>query len=222
MGEDKDRLREAMEEWKREMEDWKEGVKEELEEWKEELEEWRREGEEALREGESMPSMPLMPSIAPVPPVPPIASMLAGPMRRTLYAAPPSRSNVVASRIGDEELRAMDMLVEAGLFKTRSEAVAYLVSEGIKARRDMLDRVSGTLQEIRRIRGEAEEHMAKLKREVGLAQPEASRQPEPAPAPVTAPASAVAVGKTCLQCDRSLADLPQDIVVCPYCGSKLR
>jgi len=58
---------------------------------------------------------------------------------------------VVASRIGDEELRAIDMLIEAGLFNTRSEAVAYLVSEGIKARKDTLDKVSSALQDIRRI-----------------------------------------------------------------------
>ncbi|NIV44343.1 hypothetical protein GWN49_05615, partial [Candidatus Bathyarchaeota archaeon] len=45
-----------------------------------------------------------------------------------------SRTNVVASRIGDDELKLVDMLIEAKLFGTRSEAVAYLVSEGIKAR----------------------------------------------------------------------------------------
>ena len=58
------------------------------------------------------------------------------------------RSNVVASRIGNEELSVIDMLIEAGLFKTRSEAVAYLVGEGIKARKDIIKKVSSSLKEI--------------------------------------------------------------------------
>lgn len=51
------------------------------------------------------------------------------------------RSNVIASRIGDEELRVVNMLVEAELFSSRSQAIAYLVREGIKARRDIIERL---------------------------------------------------------------------------------
>jgi Arc/MetJ-type ribon-helix-helix transcriptional regulator len=81
------------------------------------------------------------------------------------------RSNVVASRIGDEGLSIIDMLIEAGLFSTRSEAVAYLVGEGIKARKDIIQKVSSSLKEIRKVRKEAEESILRLKREIGFVEP---------------------------------------------------
>ncbi len=118
-----------------------------------------------------------------------------------------SRSNVVASRIGDEELGVVDMLTEAGLFSTRSEAVAYLVAEGIKARKDIIDKVTLSLKEIRRVRREAEEHIARLKREIGFVEPENGEGQQ---------------GRKCLKCGKELAKLPEDIAVCPYCGLKLK
>jgi len=124
------------------------------------------------------------------------------------HFVPASRSNVVASRIGDEELRVIDMLIEAGLFSTRSEAVAYLVSEGIKARKDALDKVSSALEEIRKIRKETEEHIQKLKKEIGLIESEALEEPMQQ--------------KKCPQCTKDLTKLPEDIAVCPYCGFNLR
>ena len=119
------------------------------------------------------------------------------------------RSNVVASRVGDEEWHVIDMLVEAGLFTTRSEAVAYLVCEGIRARKDLLEKVSSALDEIRRIRKEGEEYTAKLKKEIGFVEPTALGEPTPQK-------------KTCPKCDKDLANLPKDIAVCPYCGHVLK
>lgn len=100
------------------------------------------------------------------------------------------------------------MLTEAGLFSTRSEAVAYLVSEGIKARKDALDKVSSALEEIRRIRREAEEYVTKLRGEIGLVEPEEVIVEEQK--------------KMCPECNKDLAKLPEDIAICPYCGFKLR
>jgi len=116
-----------------------------------------------------------------------------------------ARSNVVASRIGDEELKLIDMLIEAGLFETRSEAVAYLVNEGIKARQDIIKKVSSALEEIRKIRRQAEEQVEKLRREIGLVQGEKETAKQ-----------------ICPQCRRDLSDLPLDIQVCPYCGTRLK
>jgi len=159
-----------------------------MEEWKERMKEWRDKAKEASIEGMVLPHMP---------PMPPLISISV------------PRSNVVASRIGDEELRVIDMLVEAGLFTTRSEAVAYLVSEGIKARKDLLDKVSSALDEIRRIRREAEEYTAKLKREAGFVEPKALGEE-------------AQQKRTCPKCKKDLTNTPEDITICPYCGQRLK
>jgi len=156
-----------------------------LNEWKSEFDRWRSRAKEEIRKG-SVPPLP------PIPKVPPI-SQLRG-----------VRSNVVASRIRDEDLKVVDMLVEAGIFKTRSEAIAYLVSEGIKACRDIIDEVSSTLEEIRRIRRQAEEQIERLREKIRL--------PE---------VKAEAGGRVCPSCNRNLSNLPEDIRVCPYCGARL-
>ena len=157
-----------------------------LAEWRSEFDKWKNRAKEEIRRG-SIPPLP------PIPKVPPI-SHLSG-----------VRSNVVASRIRDEDLKVIDMLVEAGVFKTRSEAIAYLVSEGIKACRDIIDEVSSTLEEIRRIRRQAEEQIERLREKIRSLEVKAE-----------------AGGRACPSCSRDLSDLPEDIRVCPYCGAKLR
>ena len=64
------------------------------------------------------------------------------------------RGNVLMVRVNDDTLRHVDTLVQAGLFKTRSEAAAYLLHEGIRSKQDIFDRVSATASEISRLRDE--------------------------------------------------------------------
>src|SRR5262249_37528294 len=64
------------------------------------------------------------------------------------------RDNVVAVRVNDDSLTAIDALVEAGLFKTRSEAAAFLIHEGIQAKADILQRVQDTVSRITKLREE--------------------------------------------------------------------
>jgi len=175
---------------------WKEGYKKALEEWREKFRDWMGEARSSISvEGSAIPHMPPMPAMPPIP---------------IFHPAPAGRSNVVASRIGDEELRLIDMLIEAGLFSTRSEAVAYLVAEGVKARKDIFDRVSSALDEIRKIKRKAEEQVEKLRRETGLAeQKEVEIEIEEQE-------------RKCPKCSRDLDDLPEDIALCPYCGTNLR
>jgi Arc/MetJ-type ribon-helix-helix transcriptional regulator len=177
--------------------EWKERMKEAMEEWKERM-------KEAVKKGAA--SMPSIPNIS-MPPMPPIPSIL------------PSRSNVVASRIGDEELRVIDMLVKTGLFNTRSEAVAYLVKEGIKARKDVVDKVSSALEEISRIRREVEEHVKKLRRELGLSDSEVLQEKEKEKDKEKERGGKIGA---CPKCKRSLEGMPLDIVICPYCGFRMR
>jgi Arc/MetJ-type ribon-helix-helix transcriptional regulator len=161
--------------------------------WKQRMWEWKNLAKSSMKEG-YLPPLPPLPPPLPLPSTP---------------SASKTRTNVVASRIGDEELQVIDMLVETGLFTTRSEAVAYLVSEGVKARNDIVEKVSSTVDEIRKIRNEAQEYVKKLRTDIGLAEPEAAEE-------------SVQEEKMCPQCGKDLTSLPEDISVCPYCGAGLR
>jgi len=174
--------------YKEAIREWMENYRDVLKEWKEKLKEWKMQAKNEIAKG-SLPPLPPLPNVPRMPPL-------------QLHGA---RSNVVASRIGDEELKIIDMLIEAGLFETRSEAVAFLVNEGIKARQDIIEKVSSALKEIRKIRQQAEEQVKKLRKDLGLAESEEKTS-----------------GRFCHQCGRDLANLPAEIQVCPYCGTRLK
>ncbi|HEX5506338.1 MAG TPA: Clp protease N-terminal domain-containing protein, partial [Thermomicrobiales bacterium] len=64
------------------------------------------------------------------------------------------KSNVLTCRIDDADLETIDALVEAGLRSSRSDAAAWLIHAGIAANQALVERVYGTLAEIRRLRDE--------------------------------------------------------------------
>ncbi|WP_165423868.1 Clp protease N-terminal domain-containing protein [Ktedonosporobacter rubrisoli] len=64
----------------------------------------------------------------------------------------PVKGNVITCRINDQDLAAIDALVEAGVRTTRSEAAAWLIHVGIDANKALFDTVYGTVAEIRRLR----------------------------------------------------------------------
>jgi len=74
-----------------------------------------------------------------------------------LPATPTSgpKSNVITCRLDDATLNALDILVEAGVRSTRSDAAAWLIGAGIEAHRPLIARVTATVEEIRRLRDEA-------------------------------------------------------------------
>jgi len=65
------------------------------------------------------------------------------------------RENVVMTRLSDDDLKYIDMLIGIGLFDSRSEAVAYLTHEGIKLKRELFEQLSEKLKQINKIREEA-------------------------------------------------------------------
>jgi hypothetical protein len=65
-----------------------------------------------------------------------------------------ARSNVVACRVDDAALAAVEALVEAGVRQTRSDAAAWLIQAGIEANADLFERVHRTAREIQRLREE--------------------------------------------------------------------
>ena len=68
------------------------------------------------------------------------------------------RDNVVMVRVDKNSLARLDELVEAELAGSRSEAAAYLIAEGIKARSSLFDAISAKVEEIR----QAKEELRKL------------------------------------------------------------
>lgn len=57
-------------------------------------------------------------------------------------------------RVDDDILKRIDRLVEAGIFKNRSESAAFLIGEGIKAQATLFERIESKIQEIDRLREE--------------------------------------------------------------------
>ncbi|HQR36886.1 MAG TPA: hypothetical protein PLF26_00680 [Blastocatellia bacterium] len=63
-----------------------------------------------------------------------------------------ARANAITVQVDDETQAKIDSLVEAGIFKNRSESAAYLIHEGIKARTEVFEAISAKLAEIERMR----------------------------------------------------------------------
>lgn len=75
-------------------------------------------------------------------------------IRDTIQGMRGSRDNVVMVRVDKASLDRLDELVEAGIMGSRSEAAAFLISEGIKARQPLFDRIGEKIQEIRQAKDE--------------------------------------------------------------------
>lgn len=82
------------------------------------------------------------------------AESLGENIRDTFHGIRSSRDNVVMVRIDAESLARLDELVDAGIMGSRSEAAAFLISEGIKGRQPLFDRIAEKVQEIRRVKDE--------------------------------------------------------------------
>jgi Arc/MetJ-type ribon-helix-helix transcriptional regulator len=73
---------------------------------------------------------------------------------KAIDSALSARDHVVMVRVNDDSLKSLDALVQTGIFKSRSEAAAFLISEGIKAQAPLFERISERIKEIERLRAE--------------------------------------------------------------------
>jgi len=70
-------------------------------------------------------------------------------------------TTIVSSiRLREEDIKIIDELVEAGIFRSRSEAVAYFTKKGIEASREWLEKVRENIKKIRELQEQ-------VKRELG-------------------------------------------------------
>ncbi len=73
------------------------------------------------------------------------------------------RSNVVMTRLNDDDLERIDALVEVEVFKSRSEAAAFFIKEGIQARKDLFQKVMSTVDKIRELKEQAKKSLSQGK-----------------------------------------------------------
>ncbi len=64
------------------------------------------------------------------------------------------RDTTVLIRLSDESSDKLDTLVSAGIFRSRAEAAAFLIDEGIKAQAALFQRIQDKLSEIERLRAD--------------------------------------------------------------------
>jgi hypothetical protein len=83
-----------------------------------------------------------------------VAANVGESIRETIKSVRSNRDSVVMVRVNKESLRRLDQLVDCGLTNSRSEAAALLITEGIKARTDLYDKIAEQSEVIRNAREE--------------------------------------------------------------------
>ena len=68
-----------------------------------------------------------------------------------------ARENVLMIRINEDSLKKIDELVDAGIFKSRSESAAFLICEGIKAKNELYEKISEKTKKIQVLKEELKE-----------------------------------------------------------------
>ncbi len=62
------------------------------------------------------------------------------------------RDNIVMTRLWNSDLRIVDALIALEIFKSRSEAVAFLTHEGIQAKSDLVNTILPAIEQIEEIK----------------------------------------------------------------------
>lgn len=87
--------------------------------------------------------------------IPESLSAIGRDISRTIERAISAKDDyVVAVKVSHEAQEKLEQLVQAGVFRSRAEAAAYLIDEGIKTQSALFDRVQQKLSEIERLRAE--------------------------------------------------------------------
>ena len=83
-----------------------------------------------------------------------IASRTFKSVKETFDKALSSRNTVLSIRVSEASNAKLSMLVDAGLFKSRSESAAFLIEEGIKHQEGLFKKIEKKLEQITKIREE--------------------------------------------------------------------
>jgi len=85
------------------------------------------------------------------------ATKTAESIKKAIDKALESRNTVLTIRVNDESNKRLNMLVECGLFKSRSESAAFLIEEGIKRQKSLFEKISSKMQEMEKIKSDLHE-----------------------------------------------------------------
>ena len=87
--------------------------------------------------------------------IPESLSAIGRDISRTIERAISAKDDyVVAVKVSHDAQEKLEQLVQAGVFRNRAEAAAFLIDEGIKTQAALFDRVQQKLAEIERLRAE--------------------------------------------------------------------
>lgn len=87
--------------------------------------------------------------------IPESLSAIGRDISRTIERAMSAKDDyVVAVKVSHEAQEKLEQLVQAGVFRSRAEAAAFLIDEGISTQTALFDRVKQKLTEIERLREE--------------------------------------------------------------------
>ena len=81
-----------------------------------------------------------------------VASTVGDSIRDSIEAVRSTRDSVVMVRLSKDSLERLDELVDSGVTNSRSEAAAFLIGEGVKARSDLFDKIAEQTRVIREAR----------------------------------------------------------------------
>jgi Arc/MetJ-type ribon-helix-helix transcriptional regulator len=83
-----------------------------------------------------------------------LAVKTAESIKKAIDRALAARNTVLTIRVNEESNKKLSMLVDCGLFKSRSESAAFLIEEGIKSQEALFAKIKGKLETIDQIREE--------------------------------------------------------------------
>jgi Arc/MetJ-type ribon-helix-helix transcriptional regulator len=87
--------------------------------------------------------------------IPESLSAIGRDISRTIEKAIAAKDDyVVAVKVSENAQEKLEQLVQAGAFRSRAEAAAFLIDEGIKTQTALFERVQQKLSEIERLRAE--------------------------------------------------------------------
>ena len=81
-----------------------------------------------------------------------VATSVGDSIRDSINAVRSTRDSVVMVRLSKDSLEKLDELVDSGVTNSRSEAAAFLIGEGVKARSDLFDKIAEQTRVIREAR----------------------------------------------------------------------
>ncbi len=83
-----------------------------------------------------------------------LATKTAESIKKAIDKALASRNTVLTIRVNEGSNKKLNMLVETGLFRSRSESAAFLIEEGIRSQEALFSRIADKLETIEKIREE--------------------------------------------------------------------